>query len=126
MTQGYIAITSAIVITFLIIVVASALSVSTYFARSNVLSSQTKETSLTLAEACADQALLKLKQDPSYSGNETITVEALDTCAILPITVQGNQKTIETTATVQGAASKVKVVANQSSSLSIVSWEEIP
>jgi len=125
--SGYIAVTSAILISFLILVITGALSLSLYFSRFNVFSSQAKEGSLTLAEGCADMALLRLAENPAYGGNETVIVTPSSTCAILPIVSQGAQKTIKTSATFQRSTSIIKVIVNQpASAISLLSWEEVP
>ncbi len=123
--KGYIAITSALLIVFLIMVITSALSLSIYFSRFNVFSSEAKERSLALAEACADKALLNFSKNPSYAGNETITVSAPDTCDILPITVQGSQRVIKTHGQFSNTISNIRLVVN-ATPVSLVSWEEIP
>ncbi len=122
--KGYIAITSAIIISLLLMAITFALSFSSFFGRHNVFDSQTKEISYALAEACAEKALLNLAQNSSYAGNETITVKSPDTCDILTIETAGSQKTIKTRATFQKTTTNIKVVANMPPQ--IVSWEEVP
>lgn len=123
--KGYIAVTSAIIISFLVMAIAIALSFSTYFSRFNILDAQSKERSVAAAESCADTTLLKLAQNGSYSGNETITVATSTTCTIGPIQTQGSQKIITTSSTVKQTVTIITVVVN-ASPLSIVSWEETP
>ncbi len=123
--KGYIAITSAVVISLLLMAITFALSFSSFFGRFNVFDSQTKEISQALAEACAENALLKLAQNSSYAGNETITVKAPDTCDILTIETNGSQKTIKTRATFQKTTTNVKIIANMPGP-QLVSWEELP
>ena len=83
--NGYIAVMSAVIISVLLLSIVAALSFSTYFTRFNIFDSFTKERSRSLAESCADYALLKLRELPSsYAGYETITVSGDETCAILP------------------------------------------
>jgi hypothetical protein len=124
--NGYIAITSAIIISLLLMVIVFALSFSSFFGRYNIFDSQTKEISQALAEACAEKALLNLSQNSSYPGNETITVKSPDTCDILTIETSGSQKTIKTRATFQKTATNIKIIASTTPNLSIVSWEEVP
>lgn len=122
--NGFIALTSAIIIALLLMTVTFAISSTGFFGRSNVLDAELKERSLALAEACADTALLKLTQNINYSGNENITI-GNDICSIMPIETAGGQKTIKAKAIFQNAATNLKVVA-QSSNLVVVSWEEVP
>mgnify|MGYP001558748722 FL=1 len=122
--KGYIAITSAIIISLLLMAITFALNFSSFFGRFNVFDSQTKEISQALAEACAEKALLNLAQNSSYAGNETITVKTPDTCDILTIETNGSQKTIKTTATFQKTTTNIKVMVNMPGP-QLVSWEEL-
>jgi len=123
--KGYIAITSAIIISLLLMAITFALSFSSFFGRHNVFDSQTKEISYALAEACAEKALLNLAQSSSYAGNETITVKSPDTCDILTVETAGSQKIIKTRAIFQKTTTNIKVVVNMPGP-QIVSWEELP
>ncbi|MBI5401623.1 hypothetical protein HZB05_02220 [Candidatus Wolfebacteria bacterium] len=124
MRNGYLALTSAIIISILILTISLSLEFSGFFARFNILDSEYKEKSLALADACADKALLKIIQNASYSGSETITI-GNNLCNILPIETLSNQKTIKTSAVYQNAASNIKVIINMTD-FSIISWEELP
>src|SRR3989304_7508016 len=95
MKNGYIAITSAIIITILILALVATVSSTGYFGRFNVLGSLTKEEGDALSEACADTALLDLALDTNYAGATTTKV-ASTTCTILAIETNGYEKTIKT------------------------------
>lgn len=123
MSKGYIAITSAIIISVLLMAVVSAVSVSGFFERSNTVGALLKASGRALADACASKALLSLSENRSYAGNETVALGE-DTCAILPVTTDGGDYIIRTTATVQGSATNLRVKAN-ASDLSILSWKEV-
>lgn len=123
--KGYIAIVSALLISFVIMTITLGLSFSVYFGRFNVLSSEAKERSLALAEACAEKALLKFSLDPSYSGNEIIVVSGPETCNILPVTAEGDKRIIMTRGEFYNTVSKIKVVIS-ASPVTLVSWEEVP
>ncbi len=124
MRNGYLALTSIIIISILVLTISLSLEFSGFFARFNILDSEYKERSLALADACADKALLKIVQNASYPGNETIIIGD-NSCNILPIETLGNQKTIKTSAVYQNAASNIKVIMNMTD-FSIISWEELP
>lgn len=123
MKSGYIALTSAIIVSILILAVILSLNFSAFFGRFNILASEYKENSLALAEACVEEALLKLAQNNSYSGDEEIAIGD-NACRIFPI-VSGVQKTIQTKAVFQNAVSNLKVVLDPND-FSVISWEEIP
>lgn len=120
--RGYIALTSAIIISMLIMTIIFSISLAGYFSRSNVLISEYKDASLALAEGCAEKALLKYAEDNSYVGNEIITINP-GQCMILPIEISGNNKIVKTKAVVQSATSNIKVIFNGADG-TIVSWEE--
>lgn len=122
--SGFIAIISVTIIAALLMAVSFALSTSGFFARSDIADGEYKERSMALAEACAQDALVKLAADGSYTGNETMAI-GTQQCSILPITASGGQKTVKTTAVVQGATTNILVKAD-ATTLTIVSWEQTP
>lgn len=123
--KGYIAITSAVIISALLLTIAVAVSFTSYLSRFNVLSVYFKERSYALAEACAEKALLNLTLDNNYAGNESIAVSSEESCNILPIELLGNQKIIKTTASSSGVISNIRVRVIFPAPLTIVSWEEV-
>ena len=115
--------TSAIIISILIMTIVFAINLIGYFGRSNVLTSELKDVSFSLAEGCAEKALLKYAEDNAYAGNENITIGARQ-CNILPIETSGSDRIIKTKAIVESTTSNIKVVFN-GSEMTIVSWEEL-
>lgn len=77
-----------------------------------------------LANACAEEALLKLKQDLSYTGNETITL-ASGTCQIQDVKGAGPNRIIKTIGTVGTIIRKVEVKVKISPSFTLSSWQEV-
>lgn len=122
-SDGYIALTSAIIITILILTVTLAVSATGFFGRFNILDTTFKEQSASLAEACVEVAFLKLAENTNYAGNEQIAVNG-DSCTIRQIQTLGNQKTIETTATKNEAQSNLEVVIS-TADFSVLSWREV-
>ena len=122
-SEGYIALTSALVITVLIMAIALTLSLSSFFTRANILNTNFKEISHALAEACIETALLKLAQDSAYAGNEVITVGS-NQCSILTLESISNQKIIKANAVFQNTTTNLKITVF-SSDLSVISWEEL-
>ena len=75
-----------------------------------------------LANLCAEEALMKLKEDINYPGNETIEIEE-GNCQILPI--EGNW-TVKTIANFQNQIKKIKIVVSQiNPQMLISSWQEV-
>ena len=76
-----------------------------------------------LANLCAEDALMKLKNDSNYLGNETITI-GRESCQILPIE---GQWTVKVSANFQNQIKKIKIVINQINPEMIIdSWQEVP
>ena len=75
-----------------------------------------------LANLCAEQALIKLKENIDYSGGETIEIGG-GNCQILPI--EGNW-TIKTIANFQNQIKKIKIIISKvNPQMVISSWQEV-
>ncbi|MEK7546796.1 MAG: hypothetical protein AAB536_01300 [Patescibacteria group bacterium] len=109
----------------MLFVIVLVISMGSFLARLNISTGSFKEMSYSLARACVQKTFFNLAQNPSYSGNETIAV-ASDTCRIISVVASGTaQKVISTQAQIQSSFTNLRVAVN-SSTLSIVSWEELP
>ena len=76
-----------------------------------------------LANLCAEEALMKLKESTNYPGDETIKIEDGE-CQILPI--EGNW-TIKVVGQFRNQVKKVKIVVEQvNPEMVIKSWEQVP
>lgn len=120
--SGYIALTSVIVISFLVMIIVFAASFSGFYLRENISDDYSKSITRELSEACANLALLKLSQNKNYSGNETINIDS-DTCLIRPVQIYGQTKEIKLSANWQGLYTNLKLVV-ASTTLDLISWEE--
>lgn len=123
--NGYLAVTSAVIITAIILAIVGIVSLVAYTSRFNILGAELKERTKALAEACMDVALLQLMRNPSYAGSEIVTVSGSATCEILAVETQGSQKIVKTRAALPGATSNIRAVVTLSPR-AIVSWEEVP
>jgi len=75
-----------------------------------------------LANLCAEQALMKLKENINYSGNETIEIEG-GNCQILPI--EGSW-IIKVSGNFQNQIKKIKIIISQVNPQMIISsWQEV-
>lgn len=75
-----------------------------------------------LANLCAEEALMKLKENINYPGNETINIGD-DRCFILPI--EGSW-IVKTSANFAGQVKKNKIIISQiNPRMTIVSWQEV-
>jgi len=79
-----------------------------------------------LANACANYALIKLQDDASYTGNETVSIDNYD-CQVGQILGSGNSnRTISTSSSVAGHATSIQVVISQIKPKTLItSWQEI-
>jgi hypothetical protein len=80
------------------------------------------------ADSCAEEAILKLKANFGYAGNELIIVEGNTTCSILAIGGSGNtDRTIDTKAGDGQYIRNVHVdIASLTPLLQIRSWSLVP
>src|SRR4051812_37368466 len=91
--SGFIALLSAIIISAILLLIIVNQSSASLFTRSNILDYELKEKSLALAEGCGEVARLRLIENTSYAGHETIEVGESD-CEIESISTAGSQKIV--------------------------------
>ena len=82
--EGFIAITSVLIIGALILVLGISIFHASLTDQSISSSYDSGEQASILADACARQAFFKLKNDINYSGNESIDINGIN-CSINPI-----------------------------------------
>lgn len=120
--NGFVLLMSSIVISAILVAVVLSLSFSGFYTRFNLLDGYNKEASLKLAEACGQMAVLKRIQNNSYAGNETLSVGS-EHCKVRPVLTPGDI-IIETTASVSGAFSNIRVNLDPPT-LIITRWREV-
>ena len=131
--RGFIALMSAIVISILLLAITLSLGFSGFFARFNILDSESKERSSALAEACVDSAILKISQDINYAptpafnfitqtGGESIDVDS-SKCTIVSVDTSGIKKAIKTQAFINKAYTNLRVLID-TTSFTITSFDE--
>jgi type II secretory pathway pseudopilin PulG len=79
-----------------------------------------------LASLCAEDALMKLKVDLKYLGNETLIVDN-GSCTILPVKGGGNyNRVVRTTGTIYNQTRKIEINIEQVDPKMIISsWQEV-
>lgn len=92
--NGYIAITTALIVSFIILIIATTLGSSALFSRINELDFSFKKMTYYASRSCLDYALLKLAKDINYSGNETVPVGSYS-CVLSLIEDSGNNKILK-------------------------------
>lgn len=76
-----------------------------------------------LTNLCAEHALMKLKEDSNYTGNEIIIIES-ENCTVMPI--EGNW-TVKVSGDFKDQIKKMKIIVSQiDPEMVIDSWEEVP
>lgn len=123
---GFIALISILIIGSIVLVISIGLSLRSVSETNMSLSQQQSNIALSLANLCAEQALMKLESVLNYSGSETLNIDG-NSCSILAITGSGNtNRTVTTQSAVAGYTRKVKAVVSQISPImQITSWEEV-
>ena len=127
--QGFVALISAIIISALLLTITITMGMTGIFSRFNVLDSESKERSSALAEACADEAIMKLASDKDYklvSPDDHNIAVGSDTCDIVslsPATPRSFPITIQTRGVINKSYTNLVVTIN--SDYGIDSWEEV-
>lgn len=83
---------------------------------------------LAAAHACADTALLRLRDNPNYAGDEFLSLDAQSTCEILPIGGTGNtNRLVCTEGQVGDSIRRFEIVLSQIyPQMTVASWQEVP
>jgi len=120
--KGFIAITTVLIISALVLIVGIGISLESIGEMKMGLQRSLSSQAYYLANLCAEQTLMKLKENSSYLGDETINMEN-GNCTIEPI--EGNW-TIKVSAFSSGQVKKMKLIVSQINPEIIVdSWEEV-
>ncbi len=122
--RGFIAITTAIILSVVILIIALSLGQSLLISRGNKLDFYLKQSTHFLANSCLDKALLELSKNKSYEGNATTTLASGQECGIFPIETSGSNKIIKARAEINGIATNLKLTV-VTATLSTISLEEV-
>ena len=122
--KGFIALISAIIISTVLLLVATTASLTGFYGRSNILDSEFKTKSETLAEACVEITLLELANNPLYLGNATSTVGS-EKCYVGVVSTSGGQKTFKTQGIYGNFYTNLEITVN-TGDLAVISWVENP
>lgn len=121
--NGYLAITTAVIITLVILVVAATTGSASLLTRFNDLGFYDKKTSFYLAQSCLDYALLQLAESSSYGGNETLNIGS-DQCTLRAVSTVANTKVIKATGQFNGATTNLQYTV-LTADLTALSLEEV-
>lgn len=117
--RGFVALITSVIISAVLLIVATNLSLTGFYARSNLLDFELKEMSYHLAEACIDTAILKIINNPNYNPtNESVDIDGNE-CVIESVI----ENTIKTKADYRNYITNIEVEINPSD-MSITRFEE--
>lgn len=121
--KGYIAITSAILISIVLMAIILTVSSIGFRGRANIFDSYSYAKSKYASEACLETALLKLVENPDYTGNETINIYS-NQCNILDVVeVSPTERLIQAESIVLTSKTNLSVTVDIND-FSIISWQE--
>jgi len=123
--NGYVALITLIIIGAIVLLATLSLTFISLEQRTGMISRNRTLNNYYLANACANQALVKLQKDPTYGGNETINLDS-QSCQIEAISGSGNTgRTIIASSLVVNQQKKIKVDIAQLRPVTIINfWGE--
>lgn len=124
--RGYIALVSVLIISAVVLLIA--LGISQFGIGQSTMALQKNQAleSYYLAQSCAEEALMKLKEDLGYRGNETLNING-NSCAILPAEGSGNKnRVVKTSSNAYNQIRKIKIEIDRvNPAMDIKSWQEL-
>ncbi len=120
--KGYIALTSLIVVTALVILIGISVSALSINDLQSSFAALRNEETIDLVEACVEDALLKLNEEGSVPSSITI---AGKTCSVALNSQVGSNWDFTVEGALEGYTKKIRVTASRISSVSITSWKEV-
>ncbi len=122
---GFAAIASVVIVSAIALVSSVALAVNYLIQSREITNRVFAAQARASADSCAQIALLRLKLNNSYNGNENINVDKV-MCSIEPVVANATARTVYASATVSGYSSRVKVEITDVGEFFVSSWTEIP
>ncbi len=124
--SGFIALMSAIIISAILMLIATSLNQVGFYNNASILDSERKTQSNALANSCLHIALLHFAENSAYAGNETVTVGS-SSCFIGQVTQETSQvittKVFYVRGIYQNAYTNLKVRVN-AATFAVISTEE--
>ncbi|MBD3208670.1 MAG: hypothetical protein GF370_04440 [Candidatus Nealsonbacteria bacterium] len=124
--KGYIALLSIIIVSSLLLLAVSYFNLASINEAKLGLKESHSEESFYLAQACAEEALMRLKEDLGYSGGEVLEFSKGE-CNILSLEGAGNEdRIIKTLGSVADITRRIRIVIGSvNPQTEIDSWEEV-
>jgi len=113
MQRGFILLTTTILLSLLMMILAVSLGGSALFTRFGTVDFYNKRASFSAARSCLETARLEMALDSAYAGSETVELqEGLVSCTIAAITTVGSNKLVKTRSQVKGATTNLRALLN--------------
>lgn len=123
--EGFIALMSAIIIAAVLMIIVFSVSFSGFMTRFNILDSEYKARSYSLAESYADEAILELSKiwvlNPAFSGSATKTISATDYYSYETV---GTEYTVKSHSVVSKATTNLRITINKTTFI-VIDREEV-
>jgi hypothetical protein len=123
MQRGYIALITILIISAVVLGVASTASLLAIGGAQSSFAGIKGENALQLVEGCAEDALLKSQQNSSYNGG---TIGRPEGTCVVSVAKNGNKWTLTVTSTATDYNRTIQVKFTRGTGLSLTSWQEIP
>lgn len=120
--KGYVAITSVLVVSVLIITIGISVSLLSISDIQTALAERKKEEALNYTESCIEEALLRLNETNDVPSSLTIPG---GTCVIGPTPLSGDTWHIIVQGTKDSYTKKIQVDAHRGSTVDVTMWEEV-
>ena len=124
--QGYIALITILIISGVVLLIASSTGLFGISETDMGLIENQSTEAYYLANACAEYALERLKNNLNYSGNETLDIND-GSCYVHPLEGVGNEdRVIKVIGTLANQTRKIKITIEEvNPSITISSWQEV-
>ena len=107
-TRGFIALTSVLIISAVLLVTALGAGAGSVHTRMNMLGTEFKVQSSEIANSCVGYIRLRLRGDPAYGGNETVSLDG-GTCSISAIASVSGARSFSVTSVYKNAHTVLSV-----------------
>lgn len=115
---------SAVIISAILITATITGSLTGFYTRFNILDSEFKNRSSTLAEACVDVLLYKIGNDSGYNGPDLNYTVGDDKCSIFTASNPGTSpRTFKVQGIYQNSYTNLQITVDVNT-LAVVSWQE--
>lgn len=123
---GYVALIAVLIIGAAVLNISLSSVIVSITNNMNGLSYQNLSQATALSHACGEKALMDLKENEAYAGNETVNL-GNGTCEVLVVENLGDQsRVIKTIGRVNNTIRKTRIeISSINPDINIVSWQEV-